>query len=72
MFDWNNLDPVDAKEINRNNLVFTQQNNRNPYIDHPEYVLAVWQCTGVLPVTVTDFTAQKNNESVLLKMACYF
>ncbi len=67
MFAWNNLDPVDAKEINRNNLVFSQQNNRNPYIDHPEYVLAVWQCTGVLPVTVTDFTAQKNNESVLLK-----
>jgi endonuclease I len=72
MYAWNNLDPVDAKEINRNNLVFSQQNNRNPYIDHPEYVLAVWQCTGVLPVTVTDFTAQKNNESVLLKWYATF
>ncbi len=72
MYAWNNLDPVDAKEINRNNLVFSQQNNRNPYIDHPEYVLAVWQCTGVLPVTVTDFTAQKNNESVLLKWFATF
>lgn len=72
MYAWNNLDPVDAKEINRNNLVYSQQNNRNPYIDHPEYVLAVWQCTGVLPVTVTDFTAQKNNETVLLKWYATF
>lgn len=72
MYAWNNLDPVDAKEINRNNLVYSQQNNRNPYIDHPEYVMAVWQCTGVLPVTVTDFTAQKNNETVLLKWYATF
>jgi len=72
MYAWNNLDPVDAREINRNNLVFSQQNNRNPYIDHPEYVAAVWQCTGVLPVTVTDFTAQKNNESILLKWYATF
>jgi endonuclease I len=72
MYDWNNLDPVDAKEINRNNLVYSQQNNRNPYVDHPEFVLAVWQCTGVLPVTVTGFTAQKNNESVLLKWYATF
>ena len=67
MYNWNNLDPVDAKEINRNDLIYTQQNNRNPYIDHPEYVALVWQCTGVLPVTILDFTAQKNNESVFLK-----
>lgn len=72
MYAWNNLDPVDAKEINRNNLVFSQQNNRNPYIDHPEYVALVWQCTGVLPVTITDFTAQKNNEAVLLKWNATF
>ena len=43
------------------------QGNRNPYIDHPEYVYQVWQCTGLLPVTIIDFTAQKNNELVLLK-----
>jgi len=67
MYSWHNLDPVDTKESNRNDLVYSQQNNRNPYIDHPEYIAMVWQCTGVLPVTVTDFTAQKNNESVLLK-----
>ncbi len=72
MYNWHNLDPVDAKEINRNDLIFTQQNNRNPYIDHPEYVALVWQCTGALPITIIDFTAQKNNESVLLKWYATF
>ena len=67
MYNWTILDPVDAKEINRNDLIYTQQGNRNPYIDHPEYAALVWQCTGVIPVTVTDFAAQKNAASVLLK-----
>ena len=67
MYNWHQSDPVDAREINRNDLVYTQQGNRNPYIDHPEYVAQVWQCTGVIPVTITDFAAQKINETVLLK-----
>jgi endonuclease I len=67
LFAWHNADPVSAKEIARNNAVFALQGNRNPFIDHPEYVYLIWQCTGLLPVTLIDFTAQKNNESVLLK-----
>jgi len=67
MYKWHNQDPVSQKEIDRNNAVYAVQGNRNPFIDHPEYVYMVWQCTGVLPVTVTGFTAQKNNESVILK-----
>jgi endonuclease I len=39
---WNAADPVSAKEISRNNAVYAIQVNRNPYIDHPEYVDAVW------------------------------
>jgi len=40
---WHNQDPVSAKETNRNNLVYSSyQNNRNPYIDHPEYADSVW------------------------------
>lgn len=67
LYNWHVSDPVDAKEINRNNLVYSQQNNRNPYVDHPEYVALVFQCTGAVPVTIVDFTAQKVNEAVLLK-----
>ena len=39
---WNSQDPVSAREIIRNNAIYARQNNRNPYIDHPEYVQAVW------------------------------
>jgi endonuclease I len=38
MLKWNELDPVDPYEIRRNNLVYDIQNNRNPFIDHPELV----------------------------------
>ncbi len=39
---WHYLDPVSAKEIQRNNAVFSIQHNRNPYVDHPEWVSLVW------------------------------
>ena len=42
MKEWHRNDPVSTKEINRNNAVYTIQNNRNPFIDHPEYAAAIW------------------------------
>lgn len=44
---WNAADPVSAKEIARNDAVYAIQHNRNPFIDHPEYVSAVWAPGGV-------------------------
>jgi endonuclease I len=70
---WHNADPVSQKEIDRNNAIYyttigsNAQANRNPFVDHPEYVAAMFQCTGLLPVTLLDFTAQKNKETVLAK-----
>jgi endonuclease I len=43
---WHNQDPVSAREIDRNNAIYTSQNNRNPYIDHPEYVQSIWNPTA--------------------------
>lgn len=43
---WNTQDPVNAREIARNNAIYSTQSNRNPYIDHPEYVQAVWNPTA--------------------------
>lgn len=34
---WHVQDPVSQKEIDRNNAVEALQNNRNPYIDYPEW-----------------------------------
>lgn len=39
---WHQQDPVDQKEINRNNAIYEYQNNRNPFIDHPEYAGLIW------------------------------
>lgn len=36
--DWNEADPVDQLEKNRNEYVYKKQGNRNPFIDHPEWV----------------------------------
>lgn len=46
---WHKLDPVSTKETIRNNAVYNFQSNRNPYIDHPEYVCLIWptQCAAV-------------------------
>ncbi|MCP4846610.1 MAG: hypothetical protein GY899_01515 [Verrucomicrobiaceae bacterium] len=39
LIQWHHLDPVDQAERNRNHRIFTHwQENRNPYIDHPEFV----------------------------------
>ena len=67
LYKWHLQDPVSQKEINRNNAVYGLQNNRNPFIDHPEYVALIWQCTGLLPVTLLDFTAVKNNNQVAVQ-----
>ncbi|MCM1289810.1 MAG: endonuclease [Corallococcus sp.] len=42
LMSWNELDPVDDVERNRNEAVADIQGNRNPFIDHPEYVSAIW------------------------------
>ncbi|MDD7622215.1 MAG: endonuclease, partial [Candidatus Onthovivens sp.] len=39
MIEWHKADPVDACEILRNNKVESSvQKNRNPFVDHPEWV----------------------------------
>lgn len=42
LLEWNLQDPPDAFEMNRNDVVYSYQQNRNPYIDHPEYVAYIW------------------------------
>jgi endonuclease I len=68
LLGWNNSDPVSAKELARNNDVFSFQGNRNPYIDHPEYVGLVWSssCGLALPVDLTAFKGKLSGNIVLL------
>lgn len=38
LLKWHELDPVTDAERSRNDAVAAYQGNRNPYVDHPEYV----------------------------------
>ncbi|CAM5274828.1 hypothetical protein SALBM217S_08328 [Streptomyces griseoloalbus] len=41
--EWNEQDPPDAFEQRRNDVIFeSYQHNRNPFIDHPEWVESIW------------------------------
>lgn len=42
LLSWNQLDPSDDFEMNRNNYVYTWQLNRNPFIDHPNLADYIW------------------------------
>lgn len=47
---WSVADPVSWKERLRNGAVYEYQHNRNPFVDHPEFVLAIYDSTNVLDV----------------------
>ncbi|WP_375295991.1 endonuclease [Saccharothrix sp.] len=43
LVQWHQQDPPDAFEKRRNQVIYdTYQRNRNPFIDHPEWVAAIW------------------------------
>jgi endonuclease I len=43
LLKWNEADPVDKWERNRNDIIYNKyQKNRNPFIDHPEFVKKIW------------------------------
>jgi endonuclease I len=48
LIEWHLLDPVDDFERRRNARIFQYQGNRNPFIDNPEFVVAVFQPSGLL------------------------
>ncbi len=59
LLDWHNDDPVDDFERYRNDVIYEYQNNRNPFIDHPELFVKVYQYLlqedGKRTVYVIDF-----------------
>ena len=42
LLKWAADDPVDAKEMNRNEEIFKCQKNRNPFIDYPSLAEYIW------------------------------
>jgi endonuclease I len=51
LLQWHQQDPVDDHERQRNETVHAFQGNRNPFIDHPEWVACIFSgnCTPAAP-----------------------
>jgi len=49
LYAWHLADTVSQKEIDRNNAVYAIQGNRNPYIDNPFWVRAIWGPDASVP-----------------------
>lgn len=60
LLQWHVEDPVSDRERNRNDIVHSYQGNRNPFIDHPEWVLPIFQgwLSGVRDVPVVSATIE--------------
>lgn len=55
LLQWNQQDPVSAKEIARNDSVYYKyQNNRNPFIDNPQWADSIW--TMDITVFINEYT----------------
>jgi len=66
---WHAQDPVDSREVWRNEIVFSHQDNRNPFIDHPEWVECLYEdiCDGNTgPAPPVGVTTEAGTELVHL------
>lgn len=53
LLNWNTLDTSDDFEMNRNNIIYNWQQNRNPFIDHPDLADHIWGTKVGIPWSPT-------------------
>lgn len=63
LLEWHKIDPVDSFEIRRNEVIYSYQNNRNPFIDHPEFADKIWTITDIDEIEVRPFRIFPNPAS---------
>ncbi len=66
---WHTADPVDAREQWRNDVIDDYQGNRNPFIDHPDWVACLFEDVcggGGVPAAPSGLQALSTAESVEL------
>lgn len=66
LLQWNEQDPPDAQELARMEIVAAVQNNRNPFVDFPEFAdcLHTGDCSQVAPINPQNVTALAGPASV--------
>jgi len=68
LMEWHVEDPVDEWEENRNDIIYEDyQHNRNPFIDHPEYVDDIWGETTQeeIPPTIENITISSSTSIIV-------
>ena len=55
MMRWSKQDPVDEREIARNNAVYEVQGNRNPYVDYPGLEEYIWGDKKDVPFSYDNY-----------------
>lgn len=61
LLQWNVNDPSDDFEMNRNNYIYTWQQNRNPFIDYPYLADYIWgsRAGQAFSLSTPDFSELK-------------
>ncbi|NOU61681.1 endonuclease [Marinifilum caeruleilacunae] len=65
LIEWNTQDPVDDAERARNEKIYEIQGNRNPFVDHPEWV-NIWTGTDSSSPIFNDLLPENGATSVSL------
>jgi len=61
LYQWHIQDPVSIRETDRNNAIFNEQNNRNPFIDDQTWVNQIWgSVLAVEDYVASDFNIHPN------------
>ena len=66
LLTWNQTDPKDDFEMNRNNYIYTWQVNRNPFIDYPSLANYIWGANAGQPWSSSLST--QDNEVVSVRV----
>ncbi len=60
LLQWHLQDPVSQKEIDRNGAIYRIQHNRNPFVDHPEFVARMFMTAGIGETDAQRFALGQN------------